>query len=184
MGDITQLLRAASSGDREAADRLFALMYEDLKGLAHSSLRRAGRANELDTTVVVHESFLKLQASAACTPADRAAFYAYVGKVMRSVVLDIVRENLARKRGAGLEFIALTTGVADEKLDGSEILAVDEALTALGTLAPALRELVEMRYFAGLTIAQISELTHTPVRTVERDWVKARLLLRQLMEET
>lgn len=183
MGEITELLSAASGGDRAAADRLFGLMYDELRGLARSSLHRGGRSPELDTTVLVHESFLKLQASAACTPSDRAAFYAYVGQVMRSVVLDLVRQKQAQKRGAGVEFVALTTSVADEKLDESQVVAVDDALTTLGNVAPALKELVEMRYFAGLTIAEISELTHTPVRSVERDWVKARLLLRQLVEE-
>jgi RNA polymerase sigma factor (TIGR02999 family) len=184
MGEITELLSAANGGNRAAAHRLFGLMYQELRGLAHSSLRKAGHASELDTTVLVHESFLKLQASAACTPADRAAFYVYVGKVMRSVVLDLVREKMALKRGAGQEFVALTTGVAREKLDESQLIALDDALTSLGTLAPALKELVEMRYFAGLSVPEISELVHKPVRSVERDWVKARLLLRQLMEES
>src|SRR5215470_15374349 len=111
MGEMTELLTAASGGDRSAAERLFALMYDELRGLAHASLRRSGRTPELDTTVVVHESFLKLQASAACTPSERAAYYAYVGKVMRSVVLDLVRQNRAEKRGGGLEFVTLNTGV-------------------------------------------------------------------------
>lgn len=135
MGQTTTLLGAASGGDRAAGDRLFGLMYQELPGLAHSSLRKSGHPSELDTTVLVHESFLKLQASGACTPADRAAFYAYVGKVMRSVVLDLVREKLARKRGAGLEFVALTAGIAEEKFDDSQLVAVDDALTTLGTLA-------------------------------------------------
>jgi RNA polymerase sigma factor (TIGR02999 family) len=183
MGEITELLSAANGGDRGAAHRLFGLMYQELRALAHSSLRKAGGSSELDTTVLVHESFLKLQASAACTPADRAAFYVYVGKVMRSVVLDVVRERMAHKRGAGLEFVALTTGVAQEKLDESQLIALDDALTSLGTLAPALKELVEMRYFAGLSVPEISELLHRPVRSIERDWVKARLLLRRLLQE-
>jgi RNA polymerase sigma factor (TIGR02999 family) len=183
MGEITTLLRAASAGDRVAAGRLFAVMYEDLRQLAHNRLRGSGGSSDLNTTVLVHESFLRLQASAACTPSDRAAFYSYVGKVMRSVVLDLVRQNQARKRGADLVFVALTTGVAEERFDESQLVALDDALTALGTLAPELRELVEMRYFAGLTISEISALTDRPIRSLERDWVKARLLMRQLMEE-
>src|SRR5215470_12578732 len=183
MGEITELLSAANAGDRAATRRLFDLMYRELHALAHRSLRRAGHSNQLDTTVLVHESFLKLQASGACTPADRAAFYAYVGKVMRSVVLDLVREKMAHKRGAGLEFVSLTTGVAQERLDESQLIALDDAMTTLGTLAPPLKELVEMRYFAGLSVPEISELIRKPVRSVERDWVKARLLLRQLIEE-
>jgi len=82
-----------------------------------------------------------------------------------------------------LVFGALTTGGAEEKLDRSQLVAVDDALTALGTLGPEVRELVEMRYFAGLTISEISELTNRPVRSVERDWTNARLLIRRLVEE-
>lgn len=183
MGEITELLSAANAGDRAASQRLFGLMYQELRALAHRNLRKTGHASELDTTVLVHESFLKLQASAACTPADRAAFYVYVGKVMRSVVLDLARERMAHKRGAGVQFVTLTTEVSEEKLDESQLIALDDALTSLGTRAPALKELVEMRYFVGLSVLEISELLHRPLRSVERDWVKARLLLRQLMQE-
>jgi len=180
---ITQLLQAASTGDRLAADRLFEAMYQELKQLAHSSLRRSGSPAELDTTSLVHESFLRLVGSDACTPAHRRAFYSYVGKVMRSVVLDTVRERRARKRGGDQEFVTLDTGVGEAVLDDRQLLAVDEALTTLGALAPDLKELVEMRYFAGLTVAEIADLTGKSVRSVEREWEKSRLLLRRLMEE-
>jgi RNA polymerase sigma factor (TIGR02999 family) len=183
VGDITQLLRAANAGDRAAADRLFSLMYEELKGLAHRSLRNSGRPGELNTTMLVHESFLKLTQGAGCTPAERLAFYSYMGKVMRSVALDAVRENRARKRGGDQVFVELTTGVAEQRLDGAQLLELDESLDALAKLAPDLRELVELRYFAGLTVAEVSEMTGKSVRGVERDWEKARMLLRQLMAE-
>jgi RNA polymerase sigma factor (TIGR02999 family) len=186
VGEVTLLLQAASGGDRAAADRLFALMYDELKRLAHSSLRKSAQGGrlELDTTVLVHESFLRLVGSSTCKPADRLAFYSYVGKVMRSVVLDTVRERQARKRGGDQAFVTLTTGVAEHALENAELLAVDDALTTLGSLAPDLKELVELRYFAGLTLAEVAELTGKSLRTVERQWEKARLLLRQLIEET
>ena len=181
--EISELLLAAHAGDRAAADRLFAAMYEELKKLAHSSLRRSGNPPELDTTILVHESFIKLVGGGTCTPVHRRAFYSYVGKVMRSVVLDAVRERQARKRGGDQVFVTLNTGVGEPPLVGPQLLAVDEALTVLGNLAPELKELVEMRYFAGLTVPQISELTGKSVRGVEREWEKARLFLRQLMQE-
>ena len=184
MGDVTELLRAANGGDRAAADRLFSLMYDELKSLARSNLRRTGGDSGLDTTVLVHETFLKLIQSGACTPADRLAFYSYMGKVMRSVVLDAVRESRALKRGGDQVFVALTTGVAEQSsLDGAQVLALDDALNSLTSLAPELKDLVELRYFAGLTVAEVSDLSGKPVRSVERDWEKARLLLRQLIEE-
>jgi len=102
---------------------------------------------------------------------------------MRSVVLDTVRERRARKRGGDQEFVTLDTGVGEAVLDDRQLLAVDEALTTLGALAPDLKELVEMRYFAGLTVAEIADLTGKSVRSVEREWEKSRLLLRRLMEE-
>jgi RNA polymerase sigma factor (TIGR02999 family) len=181
--DITPLLRAANAGDRAAADRLFSVMYDELKGLAHRSLRSTRRPLELNTTMLVHESFLKLTQGASCAPAERLAFYSYMSKVMRSVALDAVRESRARKRGGDQVFIELTTGVAEQAIDGAQLLGLDDALTALANLAPDLKELVELRYFTGLTVAEVSELTGKSVRSVEREWEKARLLLRQLIAE-
>ena len=183
MGDITQLLQSANSGDTNASRELFARMYGDLKRLAHGNLYRNGGRAELNTTMLVHESYLKLAARGGLSPADRPAFFAYVGKVMRSVVLDTVRERRAGKRGGGAEPLQLTTGMASEALDDERLLAIDDALDALGRLAPELRKLVEMRYFAGLSIAEISEISGRSTRSVERDWEKARALLRKLMDE-
>jgi RNA polymerase sigma factor (TIGR02999 family) len=183
LGDITQLLRAANAGDRAAADRLFSLMYHELKGLARGSLRSTGRPWELSTTMLVHESFLKLTQGAGCAPTERLAFYSYMGKVMRSVALDAVRESRARKRGGDQVRVELTTGVGEQPLDGAQLMGLDDALNSLAKLAPELKELVEWRYFAGLTVAEVSELTGKSVRSVEREWEKARLLLRQLIAE-
>jgi RNA polymerase sigma factor (TIGR02999 family) len=183
MSDITQLLRSANSGDEDASKELFARMYSDLKRLARGNLHRNGGRAELNTTMLVHESYLRLAARQGLAPADRPAFFAYVGKVMRSVVLDTVRERQAQKRGGGVEPLQLTTGMANEVLDDERLIAIDDALEDLSKLSPALRELVEMRYFAGLTVAEISEITGKSVRSVERDWEKARALLRKLIEE-
>lgn len=180
---MTELLRAASAGDENAAHRLFELMYEELKRLAHASLRRRGRPPGLDTTALVHESFVRLAGRELHTPADKRAFYAYISKVMRSVLLDAVREREAAKRGGDQVFVTLTTGVAERPVDGAQLLAIDEALNALGNLAPDLKELVEMRYFAGLTLAETGELLGKSARTVQRDWEKGRLLLQRLIEE-
>jgi RNA polymerase sigma factor (TIGR02999 family) len=181
--DLTELMRAANGGDRLAADRLFSVMYEELKALARSSLRRNGRTFELNTTMLVHETFLKLMQGSGYTPSDRLAFYSYIGKVMRSVVLDAVRESQARKRGGDQVFVELTTGVAEQVLEAAELSALDDALNTLAGLEPQLKELVELRYFAGLTVAEVSQLSGKSVRTVEREWEKARLLLRQLIAE-
>ena len=183
MSEVTELLRAANGGDDEAARRLFALMYEELKRLARASLRKSGGSPALNTTMLVHESFLRLAGVKGYPPADKRAFYAYVSKVMRSVVLDAVRERLARKRGGNEVFVTLTTGVEERPLEGAQLIAIDDALEALGKIAPDLKELVEMRYFAGLTVLEISEISGKSVRSIEREWEKGRMLLRRLIEE-
>jgi RNA polymerase sigma factor (TIGR02999 family) len=162
---------------------LFASLYSDLKRLAHARLRSSGDRHELSTTAVVHESFLKLAERGAILPQNRNAFFSYVGKVMRSVVLDCVRERQAVKRGGQHFVVTLTTDVRAEPFDDQRLLAVDDALNGLARLAPDLSRLVEMRYFVGLSIPEISEITGRAVRTLERDWEKARGLLRHLMAE-
>lgn len=182
MGDITELLRGAGAGDERASGELFARMYAELKRLAHANLRRHGGRDELQTTMLVHEAYLKLAGRGELLPADRAAFFAYVGKVMRSVVLDTVRERMAAKRGGGQVALTLTTGVAGEAIEDERLLAIDAALRKLATLAPDLHGLVEMRYFAGLSLPEVSEALGRSLRSVERDWEKARAILRTLVD--
>jgi RNA polymerase sigma factor (TIGR02999 family) len=183
VGRLTELLHSAH-GDVEASRQLFELVYADLKRMAHRQLFGSkGNAVELDTTALVHESYLRLIERGRLLPADRAAFFAYVGHVMRHVVIDHVRQRLAQKRGGGEAFVTLTTGVEGVVLADERLLMVDAALDELERLAPKLRELVEMRYFAGLTLSEVAELRGISVRTVEREWTKARAFLRQLMDE-
>jgi RNA polymerase sigma factor (TIGR02999 family) len=106
-----------------------------------------------------------------------------VGKVMRSVVLDAVRERLARKRGGDQVFVTLSTAAGEQPVAGAELIAIDDALNTLATLAPDLKQLVEMRYFGGLTVEEISEVLGKSPRTVQREWEKGRALLRRLIEE-
>ena len=161
MSDITELLRCANGGDQGAAHKLFTLLYGDLKRLAHSSLRRSARDGELNTTALVHESFGFPRAGASPSrTALRSSLM--LGRLMRSVVLDAVRERRASKRGGGEAAITLNTGVAGEVLDDERLLAVDEAMQALAELDPELHRLVEWRYFAGLSIDEIGTLTANP----------------------
>jgi RNA polymerase sigma factor (TIGR02999 family) len=184
MGEITELLHAAKCGDPEASRQLFALLYGDLKRMAHARLHHGGPNAELNTTALVHESFVKLANGGAVAPGDRPAFFSYVGKVMRSVVLDLFREGQSLKRGSDAKLVALTTGIAEEAVAEERLLALDDAMNALAKLSPELHTLVEMRYFAGLSIAEIAEITGRSARTIEREWEKARAVLRQLMVES
>ncbi len=174
--DITQLLRAAGDGDSAAADRVVALLYDELRRLARSRLRRTGELTLLDTTALVHESYLRLRGSGDFP--DRQRFLAYAAKVMHSVVLDLVRARQAERRGGDLERVTLNTDVIEARAGGEdEILRVHEALEELAAAEPRLAEIVELRYFGGLREAEIAELLGVTERTVQRDWQKARLFL-------
>jgi RNA polymerase sigma factor (TIGR02999 family) len=183
VAEVTELLRAANDGSRQASDELFTLVYDDLKRIARNNLYRTGRPHELDATPLVHESFLRLAGGRARPPEGRMAFYSYVGKVMRSIVLDTIRKRQAIKRGGDCDFVTLTKGIAEQTDGGRESIALGEALSALGTIAPELMQLVELRYFAGLTLAEIGSVSGRSARSIERDWEKARMLLRALIEE-
>jgi RNA polymerase sigma factor (TIGR02999 family) len=180
--DITNLLRAAHDGDRQAADRAFALLYDDLQRLARSRLRREGDFTLLDTGALVHESYLRLQggpqAGSAPSFADRDHFLAYAARVMRSVVVDLVRARRADRRGGDAAHVTLSTtlvGALPSQQD--EVLQVHEALESLAALDERLARVVEMRYFGGLTEAEIAQALGVTERTVQRDWHKARLFL-------
>lgn len=183
MESIHELLTAATAGKPAASARLFETVYTDLKRLAHGRLLHGGRIEGLDTTALVHESFLRLADSRQVLPTDRPAFFGYVGRVMRSVVIDLVRERQSLKRGGDQQFVTLTTGVEAGSLDEGRLLAVDAALVLLERIDPDLHRLVEMRYFAGLSVHEVAEILSVSKRSVERRWEKARALLQNLIDE-
>ena len=183
MPSLTELLICARDGDAPASARLFELVYAELKRMAHQRLRRIGGEGPLNTTALVHESYLRLSERGQLLPSDRAAFFCYVGRVMRSVVIDHVRERLAQKRGGNEVFVTLTTDIEGETFDDERLLAVNAALDTLEKVAPEFHQLVEMRYFAGLSMLEVAELRGVSTRTVEREWKKARAVLQQLMAE-
>lgn len=180
--EITHLLRAAGAGQAGAAEQVIALLYHELRGLARSRLRRSGAFTLLDTTALVHEGYLRLRAvqgENAPVFTDRQHFFAYAARAMRSVVVDLVRARQAESRGGGAEHLTLNTAIADSVAapqDG-EILRVHDALQDLAALDARLASVVEMRYFAGLSEAEIALALGVTERTVQREWQKARLLL-------
>lgn len=183
MSDLVELPRTPHVASVGVPAQLFELLYTDLKRMAHARLFRSGGVADLDTTSLVHESFLRLVEGGQLAAADRPAFFSYVGRVMRSVVIDHVRSQQALKRGGDHVLVTLTTGVEDATFDDVQLLVMDSALDSLERLSPQFRELVELRYFAGLSVREVAELRSVSTRTVERDWEKARAFLRQLMRE-
>jgi RNA polymerase sigma factor (TIGR02999 family) len=178
MTEITELLRCVNDGDADARDTLFALLYQDLRTLARSRLRRSETITLLDTTSLVHESYMRYLDARELSFADRGKFFAYAASVMRSIVVDEVRKRRAERRGGSAEHVVLDTGsIGGLATDDDQIERVHEALAELAALDPRLARVVEMRYFAGLTEVDIASALGITERTVRRDWDKARTLL-------
>ena len=163
---------------------LFELLYHELRRLARARLAAGGRNVLLDTTALVHESFLRLQGAGKVNLADRNHFMAYAATAMRSVIVDYVRQRAAEKRGGDVDHVTLDTGVAESiGATDQEIVDVHEALEALGKVDQRLVQVVEMRYFAGLSDDEIGAALGVTGRTVRRDWDRARLLLAEMLGE-
>jgi RNA polymerase sigma factor (TIGR02999 family) len=175
--DITALVHAAGNGDRAALKALFAAVYDEIKRLARRQLM-AHPQPTLDTTGLVHEAYLKLVQPAGLQLRDRGHFFAIAAKAMRQIVVDHARRRTAAKRGGdAIHIVTITDISANDALDPETITRLDSALTQLADLEPRLAELVEMRFFAGLTVEQVAELRDVAPRTVIRDWRRARAYL-------
>ena len=183
MGEITGLIQRAGQGEAGAVDRLYELLYADLRRIAHSRLRGGDGPHMLDTTALVHETYLRLVKLDRLAVNDRGHFLTYAARAMRSVVVDLVREARAEQRGGGQALVTLDTGIGDTVAAGdAQILAVHDALAALAAVDERLVRVVEMRFFVGLEMAEIAAALGVAKRTVERDWEKARSFLYSAMK--
>ena len=180
-GEFTQLLQRMRAGDAGARDALFALVYEDFKKLAYLRLLAAGRGGLLDTTALVHEAFIRFFQSGQMRSQDRRLFFAFASQVMRSVIVDAAR-SLAEPLGRGAADLTLSTDDLPGWTDA--ILEVHEALLVLEKAEPRLARLIEMRYYGGYSDAEIAETLGVTERTVQRDWGKARLLLKAALNRS
>jgi len=184
MRSVTQLLMASSDGDGSAADELFARLYPEIKRVARQRLAQAGGVVGLNTTALVHEGFLRMADSEGLRGASRGHFFAYVGRVLRSVVIDFVRAESATKRGGDVQLVATLSAAADEPaawMQATDLIAIDRALRQMQELDRPLYELLEMLTFAGTSVDEVAQLRDVSRRTVERDLVKARALLTELL---
>jgi len=183
MKSLTQLIQHMSSDNPPARDELFAAAYPELRKLARARLHNGGRNTVLDTTSLVHESYLRFLGADHLRLDDRKAFFAYASRVMRSVIVDTVRERQAERRGGGQAELTLNTLISDNLPAGeTEILKINDALLALEQVEPRLAMVVEMRYFGGYSDAEIAEALDLNKRTIGRDWEKARLLLLAMLK--
>ena len=174
--DVTELLSASSRGDREARERLFSLVYGELRALAHRQLRRAVPGETMNTTALVHEAYLKI-ARPGGTARDRGHFFAIAARAMRQILVDQARERTAQKRGGGQRLEVLHEEAVTLDARAGEIVALDGALERLAALDERLSHLVELRFFAGLSVEETAEVLSVSDRTVKRDWRKARTFL-------
>lgn len=178
MDQLSDLLQRAQGGDDAARERLFAVAYEELRVQARAQLRGGGRNTLLDTTVLVHESFLRFNQAGQLNGSDRGQFFSYAGRVMRSVIVDFARKRQAERRGGDAEHVSLDTQLAEDvRASDEELIRINEALEALQAVDDRLVRVVEMRFFAGMTEAEVADALGVADRTVRRDWEKAKLLL-------
>jgi RNA polymerase sigma factor (TIGR02999 family) len=176
--DLQALLQAADAGEPAAIDAVVALLYDELRRLAHSRLRRTPGSTLLDTTSLVHEAYLRFQRNQAIGFASRHQFLSYAAKVMRGIVVDAIRARMADRRGGDAVLVTLNTAVGDGLPAGdAQVLQVHEALEQLAGVDARLARVVEMRYFGGLSEVEMAGCLGVTERTVQRDWQKARLLL-------
>ncbi len=184
MTDITELLSKSREGDASAAKYVYALLYPELRRIAHGRLRHGGDRVSLDTTALVHDGYLKFVQARALDVKDRSHFLAYASTVMRSVIVDLIRESRAERRGGWQIDFTLNTQIADASANTSsdEALDVHEALAQLEAIDPRMARVVEMRYFAGLNDSEIAECLGVTARTVGRDWEKARVFLYTMLK--
>jgi RNA polymerase sigma factor (TIGR02999 family) len=184
-GRLSLLLGMARSGDPAAFQAVFEAAYPELQSLARSRLRRSGAPDALDTTALVHETFLRFASSGQLQAEHRPHFFRYASRVMRSVIVDLLRERNAQRRGGNAIHAAFTTQMEVLGSGGEdEILKVHEALDGLSQYDPRLVDVVQMRYFAGLTDREIGAALGVTERTVRRDWEKARVLLLEALDGT
>lgn len=176
-GEVTRLLRDVESGSKAALDELFALLYDRLRGMSHRFLSAHLPNQTLSTTALVHEAYLKLSRDHGWTERDREHFLSISARAMRQIVVDAARARSADKRGAGVRILALTGLEVEREAGPEEILALDRALARLTEVDPELARLIDLRYFAGLSLEEIRNLTGTPERTQKRRFRAARALL-------
>lgn len=181
--DITKLLERAVDGDQASAHQVLPIIYDSLRAIARKQLRLCGQGAQLETRELVHEAYLSIFGEVDASWRDRKHFFAYAAKAMRNILIDRARRHLSQKRGGGAEQIdiddALGMGVDAECVD---LVALDQALNSIAAHHPRLVQVVELRFFAGLSVEEVATALDITTRSVERDWKKARAYINQAMD--
>jgi len=175
--EVTQLLCLWSGGDRAALESLIEVVYAELRHLAHSYLRRERPGHTLQSTALVHEAYLRLIDQKNVTWQNRAHFFGIAAQMMRRILVDHARSRQASKRGAGITLLALDEAVAGSGPRGLDLIVLDQALESLARIDPQQSRIVELRFFAGLSIDDTAEVLKISPATVKREWAIAKAWL-------
>lgn len=170
---------AESSG--EAQNALFASLYDELRQIAQRELRR-GAGLTLSATTLLHETYFKLQQRSGVSFPDEARFLGYASRAMRTLVIDYARSRQAQKRGGAYEITSLPTEVPEQVTEVAELERLGNAIDSLSQLDPALAQLVDLKFFCGYSLIEIATMRGVSERTAQRDWDKARMLLKRALE--
>jgi RNA polymerase sigma-70 factor (ECF subfamily) len=180
-GEVTVLLRAWHAGDEDAYRQVSSILYRELRQQAAQYMRRQRAGDLLQTTALVHETFMRLAQAHQVDWQDRRHFLAVASRTMRRALVDLAREQHAAKRGGGAPHVTLSADVAVDGPSLVDLVALDEALTKLAVLDPRKVQVIELRFFAGLTVDETADVLDVSADTVARDWRLARTwLLREL----
>ena len=180
---ISALIASAEGGDPSAVDALFGALYKELHRLARRQLARNAPDVSLGTTTLLHEAYLDMAGREGTVFPDRARFMGYAARVMRTLIIDYVRNRKARKRGGQFEITSLELAAVDPAADERELLRIGEAVDELARIDPLLAQIVDLKFFCGLSFTEIAALRGLSERTVQRHWEKARLYLHDVLQD-
>jgi RNA polymerase sigma factor (TIGR02999 family) len=174
---IASLMADADRGDATAHAELFSVLYSELHRMARRELVRSGVPVTISATTLLHETYLDMAARDGASFPDRARFMAYAARVMRGLIIDHVRARLAQKRGGRFEFTTMNTDVGDQPVDDRELSRLGDALDELARVEPSIAQIVDLKFFCGLSLGEIARMHNVSERTVQRGWDKARIYL-------
>jgi RNA polymerase sigma factor (TIGR02999 family) len=180
--DLNTLIRSSENGDAEAREKLFTVLYAELHNLAQRQLRRNSSLT-LSPTTLLHETYLDMSSRGSTAFPDRARFLAYASRAMRGLIIDYFRSRSAQKRGGEFEITVLPTEMPQGVEPDAELQRLGDAVDALANIEPRLAQVVDLKFFCGLTFQEIGVAMGTSDRTVKRDWEKARILLQHELTE-
>ena len=175
------MLQGWRAGDRQALDALLPLVYKELRRVAHFQLRNERPNHSLQSAGLVNEAYLRLVGMSSPQWESRTHFFAIAAQLMRQILVDYARRHGAAKRGANMPKVTLEDAMVASRLKDMDVIALDDALTDLGKIDPRQSRVVELRYFAGLSLEEISQVMEISPATVQRDWTAARAWLHREM---